>query len=145
MDLVTSVMSVLMPYVAKAAEEFITHVGKDAYEKAKKLFATLKTRFAGDKEAIDQLAYFEKNPQRYESLIEDILEKKLAQDKELATELAEILDEMGPTLEIIQKFGQASGITGLKAKHLKKGKVKIIQEGDKITEGKGADIGTIGQ
>ena len=51
--LVTNVMTILMPYVVKGAEEFAKLVGEAAYHKAKRLFETLKARFAGDPVASD--------------------------------------------------------------------------------------------
>lgn len=140
-----TVVSILVPLVAKKAEEFIAIAGQAAYDKAKKLFATLKARWAGDKEATDQLAYFEKNPKRYQPAIEDILKDRLSKDKNLAAELNKIVKEMGPELTIVQEMEEAEGLIGLKSKHFIKGKVKIRttinKKGKDVT---GADIDIIG-
>ena len=140
-----TVMSILMPYVTKKAEKFIQIAGKAAYEKAKNILATLKTRWAGDKEATNQLAYFEQNPERYQPIIEDILEKRLAQDKTLATELKQLIDQMGTSLSIIQEMDEAKNVIGLKAKHVKKAKINIVQKAKKAEDMIGGEFDTIGE
>ena len=148
MDPVTlgaTVMSILIPYVAKKAEKFIDLAGQAAYNQAKKLFTTLKSRWAGDKEATDQLAYFEQNPERYQPIIEDILRKRLAHDRELAVELEQLINQMGPSLTIIQEMDEAKRVVGLKVRHMKKGRASITQKAKKAEDITGADIDTIGE
>lgn len=142
-DLVTNVMAVLMPYVTKGAEEFTRAAGQAAYEKAKSLLATLKARWAGDKEATENLDRFEEKPQRYQPVLEDILKEKLTEDKDLANELAQLLKEIGPTLEVIQKMKEAEDVTGLKAKEMG-GTAKVTQEIEKAKKVTGAEIDCIG-
>ena len=48
--LAANVMTVLMPYAAMGAQEFVKSAGKEAYEKAKSLLGTLKARWARDVE-----------------------------------------------------------------------------------------------
>lgn len=148
MDPVTlgaTVMSILMPYVAKKAEKFIDLAGKGAYEKAKNLLATLKARWAGDKEATDQLAYFEQNPERYQPIIEDILEKRLAQDKALAVELKQLINQMGPSLSIIQEMDEAKKVIAIKARHLKRGNIRTVQKAKTAEDMIGGEFDTIGE
>jgi hypothetical protein len=130
-SLVTNVITVLSPFVAKGAEEFAKAAGKGAYEKAKNLLTTLKKRWSGDKEATNQLENFEKKPERYQPVLEDILTEKLSQDKDLADELTQILKEMGPTLEVIQKMKEAENVIGIEAKRITRGKAKSEQEIEK--------------
>ena len=142
--LAANVMTVLMPYAAMGAQEFAKSAGKEAYEKAKSLIATLKARWAGDEEAADTLARFEEKPERYQPVLKDILEEKLSQDKELATELATILNQMGPTLEIIQQMEEGRRVTGLEAAQMSGGRASVrqdIQRGEDVT---GARISRIG-
>src|SRR5436853_2618813 len=103
-DLTTKVMAVLLPFVSKGAEEFASKVGDAAYEKAKTLLTVFKQKWSGDKEATESLALFEKKPQRYQAVLEDILQEKLAEDHDLAALVVRLLQEMGPTLEIIQQL-----------------------------------------
>jgi hypothetical protein len=142
--LVTSVITVLTPYVKKGAGEFANAAGEVAYEKAKGLLATLKKRWVKDKEASTQLENFEKKPERYQPVLEDILAEKLSEDKEFADELAQILKEMGPTLEIIQKMEEAEDVTGLEAEEMAGGKAKVEQEIGKAKNVTGAKFKRIG-
>jgi hypothetical protein len=143
-SLASSVIGVLMPYAKKGAEEFISSAGKDAYEKSKAILETLKRRWSGDEEATETLEHFEQKPERYKSAIEDILEEKLAQDKDLAEELQKILKDMGPDLEIIQIIKTAENITGLEADDFIKGKAKVTQEMDHAKDVTGTRIKRIG-
>jgi hypothetical protein len=43
-------MTVLMPYAAMGAQEFVKSASKEAYEKAKSLLGTLEARWARDVE-----------------------------------------------------------------------------------------------
>ena len=142
--LTTNILAVLMPYVTKKAEQFVQEAGEAAYEKAKNLFHTLKARWTGDKEATDQLARFEEKPERYHPVLEDILQEKLAQDKDLAGELARLLEEMGPSLDIIQEMEEAKQVTGLRAKKMKKGKATVKQKAKKAEDMTGIEIDEIG-
>jgi hypothetical protein len=143
-NLAVGVMTVLMPYVATGAQEFAKSAGKSAYEKAKCLLATLKARWAADKEATETLARFEEKPQRYQPVLEDILQEKLSQDEELAAELATLLNEMGPTLEVIQQMEEGRRVTGLETDQMSGGRARVrqdIQKGEDVT---GARISRIG-
>jgi hypothetical protein len=142
--LATAVISILSPYLAKGAEEFMKAAGKDAYDKAKKILTTLKARWAGDEEARDQLARFEEKPERYQPVLEDILQEKLAQDKELVGELTQLLNEMDPTVEIIQKMKEAEEVMGLEAKEMASGQVRVEQEIDKGKKITGAKFDRLG-
>lgn len=143
-SLAVKVVDVLVPYVTIGAKEFVRTAGKDAYEKAKGLFETLKMRWSEDKEASEALEKFEKKPGRYQPVIEDVLKEKLDNETGLADELQKILNNMGPEIEIIQKMAVAEGIVGLETDEMVSGKVKVEQE---FNEGKdviGARIKRIG-
>jgi len=141
--LVANIIAVLMPYVKKGADEFACAVGKaageDAANKAKNLLTTLKARWKGDKEATESLSNFEEKPERYQSVLEDILKEKLDEDKELATKLAKIIEDMGqPTLKIIQKMKRGEDVTGVEAKKLTGGKIEVEQDIEEATNVTGA-------
>ena len=142
--LVSGVMSVLMPYVVKGAQEFARVAGEAAYTKARQLLDTLKARLAGDKEASDNLARLEEKPDRYRAAVEDILKEKVAQDPSLATELERLLREMGPEMEIIQKIKIGEDVTGLEADELTAGHITVSQEMEEAKKVTGARIKRIG-
>ena len=142
--LAANVMTVLMPYAAMGAQEFVKSAGKEAYEKAKSLLGTLKTRWAGDEEATDTLARFEEKPERYQPVLEGILEEKITQDEHLAAELATLLNEMGPTLEIVQQMEEGRRITGIEAEQMSGGRASVRQDIGRGEDVTGARIGRIG-
>lgn len=123
--LASAVVSVLGPYVTKGVEEFTKAAGEAAFQKAKQLFATLKTRWVGDAAAADQLARFEKKPEVYAPTLKDILEENIQQDSQLAGQLEQTVKQMGPSLQIILKMAQAEDVTALKAKEFTTGKANI--------------------
>ena len=143
-SIVTGVLTVLMPYVAKGAKEFISMAGEAGYEKAKGLFEKLKAKWSGDKEVTSTLENFEAKPERYKPVLEDIMHEKLAKDPELAGELAKMLQEMGPTLTIIQEMDEAKGVTGLAAGEVNSGNVNVTQKIKKAEDVTGAKIDRIG-
>ncbi len=142
--LAANVMTVLMPYAAMGAQEFVKSAGKEAYEKAKTLLGTLKARWAGDQEATDAVSRFEEKPERYRPVLEGILEEKITQDEQLAAELATLLEEMGPSLEVVQRMEEGSRITGLEAEQMSGGRARVRQDIGRGEDVTGARIGRIG-
>ena len=142
--LAANVITVLIPYAAMGAQEFVKSAGKDAYEKAKSLMATLKARGAEDEEATATLARFQEKPERYQPVLKDILEEKLIQDQELDTELATLLNEMGPSLEIIQQMEEGRRVTGLEAEQMSGGRARVRQDIERGEDVAGVRIGRIG-
>jgi hypothetical protein len=142
--LAANVVAVLAPYAAVGAQEFARNVGKEAYEKAKGMLATLRAKWAGDEEATDALTRFEEKPERYAPVLEDVLKEKLAEDKELAMVLSTLLSEMGPSLEVVQRMEEGRRVTGLQAEEMAEGRARVRQDigtGEDVT---GARIRRIG-
>lgn len=127
-DLTTKVMSVLLPFVSKGAEEFASKAGDGAYEKAHKLLSTIKQKWSKDKEATEVLTRFEEDPLHYKTVLEDILQEKLARDQDLILKMVRLLQEMGPMLEVVQHMEEGKNITALKAREMRSGSARIVQE-----------------
>ena len=143
-SLATNIVAVLAPYVAVGAQEFVRNAGKDAYEKAKTMLAALRAKWSGDEEATDALTRFEDKPERYAPVLEDVLTEKLAEDKELAVVLSTLLNEMGPSLEVVQKMEEGRRVTGFEAEEMSGGRAAVRQDigtGEDVT---GARIRRIG-
>jgi hypothetical protein len=107
----------------------------------------LKLRWGGkpeDEEASVVLEQFEKKPDRYEPVLREVLEEKVASDPELAEDLARQVRELGPVLEIVQRMRNAEGVTGLEAKEIKSGKTSISQDIEGGRDITGAKIDRIG-
>lgn len=142
--LAANVVAVLAPYVAVGTQEFVRNAGKDAYEKAKTMLASLKAKWSGDEEATDALTRFEGKPERYAPVLEDVLREKLTEDKELAMMLSTLLEEMGPSLEVVQKMEEGRKVTGIEAEEMSGGRATVNQDirtGEDVT---GARIRRIG-
>jgi hypothetical protein len=143
-SLAASVVSVLAPYVVLGAQEFVKKAGQEAYDKAKTMFAALRSRWAGDEAATDALSRFEEKPEWYAPALENVLKEKLAQDEELAAELSRLLNEMGPNLEVVQRMEEGRRITGLEAEKMTGGRASVRQEigkGEDVTGVRIRDIG----
>lgn len=143
--LAANAVAVLIPYVKKGADKFARDVGEAAAEKVKSLLSTLKARLSGDKEATDTLTHFEEKPDRHKEVLKEILEEKLARDRNLADELSQLLTEMGVTLQINIDVEEAERVMGLRSKRLENGKVSIKVKGKKVKDLTGADIEFIGE
>jgi hypothetical protein len=143
-SLAANVVAVLAPYAALGAQEFAKSVGREAYEKAKTMLAALRAKWKGDEEATDALTRFEEKPERYAPVLEDVLREKLAEDKELTAVLSTLLNEMGPSLEVVQKMEEGRRVTGLDAEEMIEGRATVSQDigtGEDVT---GAKIRRIG-
>jgi hypothetical protein len=137
-------MSVLAPFVSRAAEDFIRATSEAAYEKARELLQTLRTRWSGDKEASDDLERFVERPERYAPVLGDLLEEKLAEDPSLAATLKRLLDELGPTLLVVQELDEAKRVLGLDVKEMRSGTATVEQrigKGEDITGGRFGSVG----
>jgi hypothetical protein len=123
--LAANVVAVLAPYVAVGAQEFVRNAGKDAYEKAKTMLATLRAKWTGDEEATDALTRFEEKPERYAPVLKDVLNEKLAEDRELAAVLSTLLNEMGPSLKVVQKMEEGRRVVGLESEEMAGGSATV--------------------
>lgn len=144
MTLAGKVMSLLVPYAASTAQDFINTIGELGYEKAKTLLNKLKAKWSGDTGSSVILEKFENEPEQFKAAMEAILQQKLSQDQTLVEELSKMMIEMGPTLEIIQRMDEAENITGLEAQEMSRGKVSIEQDVKKAKNLTGAKIDRIG-
>ena len=126
--LAANVVAVLAPYAAMGAQEFAKSVGKGAYEKAKGMLAILRAKWTADEEATDALTRFEEKPERYAPVLEDVLKEKLVEDEELAAVLSTLLNEMGPSLEVVQKMEEGRRVIGLEAEEMAGGRATVNQD-----------------
>ena len=143
-ELATQVVAVLVPYLAQGAVEFARVAGEVALNQARGLLARLKERWADDPEATDELQRFEQKPERYQTVLTELLEERLADDPELAKLLSEALTKMGPSIRIVQEMDEAKRVVALQAKRMKSGHLDVEQEIGKGEDITGADIDEIG-
>ncbi len=132
-SLAATVIGVVSPYFAKGAQELISHVGQEAYEKTKQLVTYLKDKWTGNDEASSTLENFEQKPKRHEQALQDILVEQLSNDPQLAAEVEKQVNELKPYLEVFQKMKKGEDVVGIEADEMKSGAAKVTQE---IEEGK---------
>jgi hypothetical protein len=141
--LAATAVTVLVPYLAKGAEEFVKAAGKDAYEKARNLVASLRARWAGNSEALETLTRVAEKPGRYEPVLRDILEEEL-KDPSFAAELSRQLDALGPHLRVIQELDEAKNVTGIEVEEFTRGNAQVeqkIKKGESVTSAKIKKLG----
>jgi hypothetical protein len=142
--LVTNVIIVLAPFVSKSADEFAGRVGGAAYEKAKAILSTLKQKWSKDEDATTTLALFEKKPERYQRALEDILGENLSQDEDLKAKLTHILEDMGPTIEVLIQMDEAENVKAGKFGDVKRGHITHTVEIKKGKDIEGPAFGSVG-
>jgi len=126
--LVTTIIGVVSPYLAKGAEEFAKSAGTAAFNGAKALVARLSQWWSQEPVAAAAANSFKSDPQRYGKILGDQLEYDLAKDPSLADELRRLVNGMGPSVEVIQKIEVARGVTGADIGSLAAGQVRVQQE-----------------
>jgi hypothetical protein len=138
-------IQLLTPYIKKGFDKFSEELGNSAAEKVKGLFNTIKNKFSNDPKATNTMAQYQKEPETHEVEIKNVLMEKLAQDKDLVTELNNRLKELKPVLEIIQKgkwISTTGEVTALKADKMgAKRDIHVTQEFE-VVDGKltGPDV-----
>jgi hypothetical protein len=123
----TSVLAVLAPYAIKGAKAFGEAAGEVGLAQAKKLLDTLKHHFSGDDETGPVIQNFEKKPERYGSVLQDVVREKVSQDPTLASELQSQLEKMGPVLHIVQEMDIGRNVTAVDADQMSSGSVDAVQ------------------
>jgi hypothetical protein len=143
-----NVISLLVPYVKKAMEEFSGEAGKAVFKTVGSLFTKVKTFFTGDSAATDTFDRFEKDPEKYKPFLEDVIKEKMEEDpsfKESISDLLEQIKKEGATLKIVQKMQKGENVTGVDAGEIGNANIDVQQE---IVEGKmitGVKAGKIGK
>jgi mevalonate kinase len=143
-ELAAEAVTILTPFVASGAKKIVNAVGKVALEKLDTFITRLKQRWSGNPVAENTLQRFEKDPERYAPIMEDVLKEEMEQDEAFAQEVKTMVKEIGPQIKIVQKLNVGIDVTGLKAGTASRGKIDIeqdIKKGKNIT---GAEIDEIG-
>lgn len=139
-----SVVALLSPYVADAGKQIVKAVGEEGVNKTKELLQWLRQKFAADPAASEQLKDFEQNPEEIAEELEHTVATKARDDQQFMAEITTRMKELQPVLVIIQKYEDADGLTGLKAKRFSgRTSASVTQEGKKgrnITGGEFEDI-----
>lgn len=134
--LVASVITILGPYVAAGAKKAAEVTGEAMAKQAGHLLKRVRTWFSVDPEATSALQSFEQKPDRYGAIVQDILLEKARGDAAIASELEELINQMGPRLEVFQRIRSLVGhATGVDLAQWEKGVASIRQEVDVVEKG----------
>jgi hypothetical protein len=132
-------------YVAAGATKAAEVVGEAVATKAGKLLGRVRAGFSGDREATTALENFEKKPSLYEGVVRGLLSEKAGTNPVMLDELRQLLDDMGPRVDVFQKIGNLAGqATGLDLAKWEKGLAVARQEVETVEKGAtliGAKVG----
>jgi hypothetical protein len=134
--IVASAVSVLAPYVAAGGKKAAEVVGEALADQTGKLLGRIRSWFSGDDEATSTLAKFEEKPARYAGSVEDILREKIEADPAKQAELQQLLETMGPRIEVFMKVRSLAGeAIGLDLAKWEKGVARATAEVDTVEKG----------
>jgi hypothetical protein len=134
--LAATTMTILAPYVAAGGKKAAEVAGAALAEQAGKLLTKIRDWFKGDQEAQTALQSYEKNPNRYGPIVQDILIERLKASPDLVKELQSLIDAMGPRIEVFQKVEQLAGTaTGLDLAKWQQGLATARQEVNRVEPG----------
>lgn len=142
--LVPLLMGALFKVVDKVGEGALDAVGDVAKDTAASVFAKVKSWWSGDASASDDLAKFEAEPDIYQPVVQARLLKKLAAEPEMQAELAAMMTQAGPQVEVFQTVAAAHGITGAKIEEMLRGRVYVEQNVQNASDVTGVDIKRLG-
>jgi hypothetical protein len=143
--LVATIISIVGPYLAKGGEEFAKQAGSAAFDGAKKLVARLSQWWSGAPVAEAAAKALPSNPEKYAKILGSELAEDMAKNPELSKELRQIVDGMGPSVELIQKIEIARGVTGADISAMVQGHVNVTQEIRSAENVTGVKIGQLGR
>jgi hypothetical protein len=127
----TGITTLLVPVVKKMTETFAGEAGKAVFTKASELLERLKTRFMNEPVASDVVRRFEKEPDRYQPMLRDVLSERLQSEPALAAELSSYLTEIkkaGPNLHIVQEVEKAEELIGAEIGRASAGNIRVEQK-----------------
>lgn len=140
--IVASAVSILAPFVAAGGKKAAEVVGEAFADQTGKLLGRIRSWFSGDDEAASTLAKFEEKPARYASSVEDILREKIEGDPARQAELLQLIEAMGPRIEVFIKVRTLAGeAIGLDLAKWENGVARATVEVDTVEKG-GKLIGT---
>lgn len=142
--LVPLLMGALLQVAGRVGEGALGAVEDAAKERATAVFDKVKSWFAKDPPAAGDLDRFVERPNRYQSVIQDLLIEKLTEDPAMREELAALVAKPGPEVEVFQTIAAGNGITGAKVEEMISGRLSVTQKVDKGENVVGADIKRLG-
>lgn len=141
---IAAVLAGLTTFVTTSTQDLLKALGSATAENVRKLFSSLKDRWSKDPAAAGDLERFADDPKLYAPVVQARLEQLLSSDPEFRAELAQLVDDIGPQLTVVQRMAEAHGVTGLEADDFRRGRASVEQDIEKATDVTGAKFKTIG-
>jgi len=101
MDIATTAIDQLAPYLAESSVAFAKVVGEEAARKVGEIYNEIKIKFKGDRGAEQILDLTEKNPnsERRQIALKEVLAKKMAEDPNFAENMGQLVKEAAKALD----------------------------------------------
>jgi hypothetical protein len=142
--LVPLVMGALLKVAGKAAGGVLDAVHDASHDGANALFAKIKSWWAPDHAASDDLDKFQGEPDVYAPVIQMRLIQKFGDDPSAVAEFEALLEQAGPQVKVFQDIATANGVTGATVTEMQGGTVSVEQKINSATNVTGAQIGRMG-
>jgi SOS response regulatory protein OraA/RecX len=121
-------ISIVAPYIAKGAEAFAQEVGSEAFSAVKAVADRLRSWWSGEPVAAAAAESLPSEPEKYSTILTQLLSSDLANDEAFATELRALTERVGPNVQVVQRIEVAKGVTGADIEQLVTGDVRVEQE-----------------
>jgi hypothetical protein len=128
--------SFLIPLIKKGGESLANGIGDNMHNKVNDIYSKIKDRFRDDNDSKD-IERFEEKPETYAKSIEELLKEKMINDKEFASTIQSLFDEISrsPTVTNITEDIEAEGtVIGMEIGNIKKGDVTSVTRRIKATK-----------
>jgi hypothetical protein len=142
--LVPLLMGALLKVVGKVGDGALGAVEDAAKDAAGGVFSRIRSWWSQDKTASADLARFEEEPDVYQPVVQARLIRKLAAEPAMQAELAAMMEQAGPRVEVFQTIAAAHGITGARVGEMLAGRLHVEQDITDASDVTGADITRLG-
>ena len=126
--LAAAVISIVGPYIAKGAEEFATQAGREATGAVKALAERLQRWWSREPVAAAAAEQLPQDPTKYSPILGSLLASELERDEALANDLRQLVADVAPYIEVVQRIEVARGVTGADIEELTRGSVHVEQQ-----------------
>lgn len=143
--LVPLLMGALLKVAGKVGEGALGAVEDAAKGGATAVLTRIRSWWSGDESASADLTRFEQEPDIYQPVVEARLVRKLTADPAMQAELAAMMEQAGPQVEVFQTIAAAHGITGARVAEMMGGRLHVEQDiKDGSSDVTGVDITRMG-
>jgi len=137
-------ISIVAPYIAKGAEALAQEVGTEAFGAVKAVADRLRSWWSREPVAAAAAESLASEPEKYSSILTQLLTSDLAKDDDFAAELRALTERLGPNVQVVQRIEVAKGVTGADIEQLVTGNVRVEQDMKEAQDVTGFRAKTVG-